>query len=489
MFWKKQPPPAKEQKPRQSIFSTDPQHIPKGTTGHDLIAQHFKQATGHSGAMDSATGHVPEFKQRLTWVNVPEAVVSWFASQTNIGVHLSAVMAQHWLVQKACYRPVEDALRVGYEVKLSEDIEDPDSLLKAIKKNDKRRKIHLHMKKQCQDARVYGVAYALFKVLSTDPEYYEKPFNIDGVAPGSYEGIAHIDPMYIVPALESATTSDPTSLNFYDPLYYIIGGEKYHRSHFVKYVPYEVQNSLKPVYYFGGVSVPQRIYERVYAAERTANEAPILAMTKRTFIFKTDAVAFFGDLKAGVERLAQWIGLMDNHGALVVDKEGEDLNKHETSLADLDAVIMNQFQLVAAAAEMPATKLLETQPKGFNATGEMEAENYRVLLEGIQQNGALPVLERHHQIAMRSDIAPRMHIKPLETDVDWMPLDSPTAKEWAEIQKLKMDTMVAAAGQGAIDGMDIREIVTRDKDSDFYGLAEIKETEEITYPEVENGNA
>ncbi len=35
------------------------------------------------------------------------------------------------------------------------------------------------------------------------------------------------------------------------------------------------------MYNYFGVSVPERIYERVYASERTANEAPQLAMTKR----------------------------------------------------------------------------------------------------------------------------------------------------------------------------------------------------------------
>ena len=45
---------------------------------------------------------------------------------------------------------------------------------------------------------------------------------------------------------------------------------------------------MKPAYLYGGLPVPQLISERVYAAERTANEAPMLAMTKRLTVLKCD---------------------------------------------------------------------------------------------------------------------------------------------------------------------------------------------------------
>jgi len=173
---------------------------------------------------------------------------------------------------------------------------------------------------------------------------------------------------------------------------------------------------------------------------------------------------------------------------LVVDKEGEDLTQTDTSLADLDAVIMNQYQLVAAAANVPATKLLGTAPKGFNATGEGEAEDYRIFLESIQTHGATHLINRHHELVMKSEVSPQLGVPHVEVEIDWMPLDSPTAAEWAAINLQKAQTAQVYAATGAIDGMDIREQLKNDKTSDYSGLAEIEEAEVDPTPEDPNGN-
>lgn len=490
MFFKK--PKQDESKiihPRQSIFSTDAGPGRKsGESLSALVASHFQVPKSIDGSMDSSTGTVPMFKSLFVGGNIPDAQLTWYASQTFISYQACAIMSQHWLVDKACSMPAEDALRVGYEIKLPEEIQDPDKIIKAIKKCDKRRQIIEEALEFIRMARVFGIRVAIFKVNSTDPEYYEKPFNINGVKPGSYVGISQVDQIHVAPQLTDAAVTDPGSIEYYDPQYFLIGGKRYHKSHCVVYIPYPVPDMLKPRYYYGGVSVPQRIYERVYAAERTANEAPILAMTKRTFVFKTDAVKFFSNLAGGISRLAEWIGVRDNQGALVVDKEGEDLTQTDTSLADLDAVIMNQYQLVAASANVPATKLLGTTPKGFNATGEGEAEDYRIFLESIQTHGATHLINRHHELVMKSEIAPQLGIDPAEVEIDWMPLDSPTAAEWAAINLQKAQTAQVYAATGAIDGMDIRDQLKNDKTSDYSGLAEIEEAEVDPTPEEPNGN-
>ena len=60
----------------------------------------------------------------------------------------------------------------------------------------------------------------------------------------------------------------------------------------------------------------------------------------------------------------------------------------------------------------------------------------------------------------------------IEIESSWRPLDSPTAAEWADVNLKKAQTAVAYAGIGAIDGEDVREQLRRDKDSDYFGLAE-----------------
>ena len=321
--------------------------------------------------------------------------------------------------------------------------------------------------------RIYGIRVAIFKVRSTDPQYYEKPFNPDGVTPGSYQGISQVDPIWIVPELTDGALSDPASLRFYEPEYYVIGKQRYHRSHLCVYIPHPVPDAIKPMYQYGGKSVPQLIYERVYASERTANEAPQLVQTKRLVVFKTDAGSFWSNLTKSVERLLSWTENRDNYGAMVCDKESEDITQQDTGLADLDTTIMTQYQLVASIAEVPATKMLGTTPKGFNSTGESEAEDYRIMLESIQANDLDPMLERHHQLVWLSAIKPKFGItEDIEVESSWRPLDSPTAAEWADVLLKRAQTAQVYQSTGAIDGEDIRAQISRDKDNDFFGLSD-----------------
>ncbi len=393
----------------------------------------------------------------------PHAVMSWFAWQTFIGYQACALIAQHWLVHKACSMPAKDAVRMGWDI----DAEGAD--VDEIKRADERMGVSVQLAEFCTMARTYGIRVALYAVDSTDPDYYEKPFNIDGVTPGSYKGIVQIDPFWCYPELTDANLTDPASPNFYEPTFWTIGNKRYHRSHLCIYTPYPVPDFLKSTYRFGGLSLPQMIYERVYASERTANEAPILVMTKRLNTFQAAPGANMDSVRANLGQMAE---LRDNHGILA-HGPGESYGQTDTALSDLDAVIMTQYQLDAAIAGVPATKLLGTSPKGFGASGEYEEASYRENLEGIQSDAYTPLLSGHYRRLVKS-----MGMQ-ADVRVQWAPLDSPTAAEFADIELKKAQAASTLAMAGAIDGQDIRDVIVNDKESPWFGLEErVVEAEE-----------
>src|SRR5690606_27836854 len=166
---------------------------------------------------------------------------------------------------------------------------------------------------------------------------------------------------------------DPASRTYYEPTYWRVGDRVIHHSHLHIFVPYPVPDFLKPSYNYLGMPVPQRVMERVYAAERSANEGPQLLTTKRTTTLQVSDAALT-NRDALEKNIRAWTALRDNYGVKVNGPE-ENMQQFDTALADVDTVIMTQYQLVAAAAHVPATKLFGTQPKGFNATGEYEAES------------------------------------------------------------------------------------------------------------------
>lgn len=313
-------------------------------------ANDFKQ-TQTGVAMDSASSVKNIFA--LSQSTIPEAQLLWYSSQSFIGYQFCAMIAQHWLVDKACTMPARDAIRNGYETTVNDGSEINADIKEAILQADKRYRLTHHLVELVRMGRVFGIRIAMFVVESSHPDYYEKPFNIDAVKRGSYKGITQIDPYWVAPELDGQAAANPASMFFYEPTWWVINGKRYHRTHLIIMRTSEVPDLLKPSYIYGGVPVPQKIYERVYAAERTANEAPQLALTKRSNVIHVDVAQALANQGKFEQRMQQWAYFRDNYGIKILDHT-ETAEQFDTTLAELDAVIMTQYQIVAAAANVPA---------------------------------------------------------------------------------------------------------------------------------------
>jgi len=426
---------------------------------------------GSQFAMDSALCQPIPLKIQGGYLgNVSEVLLEYYAGQGFIGWQACAMLDQHWLIRKACSMPAKDACRHGYEVTSNDGKEIKPEVLDYIRQKDKEFKIKSHCVDFVAKGRVFGIRIAMFHVDSPDPEYYQKPFNPDGIRKGSYKGISLIDPNWVTPELDFEAVANPASMHFYEPTWWRVNAQRIHRSHLVIFRNGSLPDILKPTYLYGGVPVTQQIMERVYAAERTANEAPMLAMTKRLTVLKVDTAKVFGDLEGFNAQMELWLAYQNNFGAKLIDKETEEIQQFDTSLSELDAVIMTQYQIVAAASGVPATKLLGTSPKGFNATGEFEEASYHEELESIQEHDLSPLVERHHLLLIRSEVAPKFGIPPFATEINWHPVDSPTAAELADINLKKAQADSAQVANGAIDGEDVRARLIADKDSGYNGM-------------------
>lgn len=406
--------------------------------------------------------------------NISDALAQWYIRQTFIGHQLAAMIAQHWLVLKACATPARDAIRKGFTITTVDGDALPEEVLKKLQRADKKFALKKNLLQYTTFGRVFGVRIAIFKVDYGSEEAsknaYERPFNIDGVAPGSYRGIVQVDPYWCAPELDGMASSQPDTKHFFEPTYWQINGKRYHRSHLIIYRHGDVADILKPAYLYGGIPVPQLIMERIYGAERTANEAPLLALTKRTNIYKTDVAEAAANFDRFRAKMLQWTEFWTNYGHRVIGQNDE-VSQIDTSLSDLDSLIMTQYQLVAAASDVPSTKLLGTSPKGFNATGEYDEANYHETLESLQEHELTPFVERHHALVLRSE-----GVKDIATSIVWEPLDTPTAKERAETNKIKAETATALVGVGALNGEDVRKQIANDKTSDYSSIEVAEET-------------
>jgi hypothetical protein len=417
---------------------------------------------------------------------IPSQQVYWYASQSFIGFQLCAMLSQQWLIKKCCLMPAKDAVRNGFDITVNDGTVVGPEILDEIKRLDVAYRLNYNLIQLIDQGRTFGIRIAMFIVESDDKDYYKKPFNPDGILPGSYKGISQVDPYWITPQLDSEAAGSPGSIHFYEPTWWNIDNKLVHRTHLIIYKTEELPDIIKPTYIYAGVSIPQKIYERVYAAERTANEAPLLALTKRTDVLKTDMAQAIADEPGFVARIQNWVFNRDNYGIKTIGLD-DDYDQRDTSLADLDAVIMTQYQLVAAAANIPAVKLLGTAPKGFNSTGEYEEANYHEELESIQTHDLTPLIERHWLLLIRSEICPKFNIEPFIVTPVWRPLDAMTAKELAEVNFFKAQTGSLLSQSGAIDGYDERERIIADSESGYSGLnvEEVPENPEVNENDFE----
>jgi len=415
----------------------------------------------------------------LAQPNIPDAIFQWFATQTYIGPQACAIVAQHWLVKKICLVPARDAIRQGFEIinEVGEDQLD-DDVVAEYARYDKKFKLMKHLLNYAYNGRKFGIRVAVPIIDSPDPDFYEKPFNPDSIRPGSFKGWFMRDPYWMSPILSGDAAGDTTSPDFYEPTWWQINGKKYHRTHLCIFRTEQPDDILKPAYLYGGIPVPQAIMERVYAAERTANEAPLLAMTKRLYTLKMGGIEEMMLNKDKFDESMQFMNVArDNYGVRIMGSDDE-MEQLDTALTDLSEVIDNQFALACAAGDAPVNKIMGTAAGGFSSEGEYDQSSYRETLESMQMHELTPFVERHHLLTKLAYIIPKFGARgQAQTTISWMPLDAPTAKEYAEINELNARADLSLIQTGAISESDVNERLRNDKNSGYSTIRSIEEGE------------
>lgn len=140
---------------------------------------------------------------------------------------------------------------------------------------------------------------------------------------------------------------------------------------------------------------------------------------------------------------------------------------------------MTQYQLVSAIAGIPATKLLKTTPKGFNATGEFEDKDYKQSLLDIQENDYIPLIKFILDIYTKSKFG-----RVIELDVKFNPIDTPSELEKAQVEQIQTNNAVQNINAGITSPEEEREVLRMRDGSAYSGLKE--EMEEPDFEEELN---
>lgn len=436
-------------------------------------------------AMDAA----PQIKD-LGVFSIPDDIMSVF-KQPFIGWQACAYLRQNVYIDRACRIPAEDAIAMGYELSATppskegntaEDMEIDDDFLDEFR-NESFEKYRIG--EVCAGAeilnRTFGGALVVPCVSGAD---MSKPFNIDGIKPGTYEGMRTIEPYWTMPLLTGESISNPASMYFYEPEFYgIAGGGKIHKSWVVKLEFAPVPDLMKPVYYYFGIPLVQMIYERCFAAIRVANEAPLLAQTKRLLVADADLGNYVFNQEEADNAMRNLVYFRDNFGVYIKSPDNG-VQQLDTSLSDFDSLIMTQFQLLAAEAGMPVNKLLKTQSKGLGDTGKAEADDYKQTLKSIQEKDYRRIINFHNRLLSKSKYGKELSLK-----VRFNPYDMPSELEIAELSEKMSIALLHYVSGNILSPEEARNILRNDPSGRFSNISveppiELGEYSDLTNPDL-----
>ena len=376
-------------------------------------------------------------------------VLKHFQSRIWITYTGCAVIATHEIVNRACAIPAEDAIAHGYKVVCASpehqrnsehDTAEAQFLVDVKKAADKmglnEACVRLDYKKK-----VFGVGIAIpwveFKEDYMSPtgkdkgiKYsYADEYDPKAIKKGSFKGFAVVDPHWLTYQWDQESRTDPSSPHFLEPTWIKVKNKRIHRSWIIRVVNSELPDIFKPVYLYGGLSLTQMIYERVWCADKLANEAPLLAMTKRLLIADGNLDQMIADSRH-TNKFFNAINYFRDNFSIFVKKPSSNVTQLDTSLSELTPLTMSQYQLVAAIAQIPVTKLLKNVPSGLQATGQYEWDDYAQSLKAIQTNEYGPLCRMFFELYCASNYPEK---EDMRLDVEWNPIDVPDEKEVAQM--------------------------------------------------------
>lgn len=358
---------------------------------------------------------------------------------------------------------------------------------------DVERKLQVQQKvaQAMQKARLYGGAGIYVGIKGAAPSSELLP---ETVAKDSLEFL-HVFTNQQLTAEE--WDNDITSIHYGEPLFYKIQSKdgarevRIHRSRIVRFIGAPIPNATFQTSLWG-----DPILQVVYDAVRDATSAPahIAGLLPE---MKVDVITVPGlsDLLAtpeGTARVTSRFAAANTMKSMFnvtlleggAPGEGEEWQQKTLSFAGFPDLIASFLQIAAGAADIPVTRLLGQSPKGLNSTGDADIRNYYDNLASKQEMEMRPALTQLDEVIIRSALGSR----PPEIWYDFVSLWQLSAKEQADIGKVKADTVKVINDTGLVAPEALSEAFTNQliEDGLFPGLEQaLAEAPEIDFTEPE----
>ncbi len=280
---------------------------------------------------------------------------------------------------------------------------------------------------------------------------------------GQLRGMRVIEPIWTYPSVYNA--SQPLRDDYYKPKNWYVLGKEVHSSRLLTFISREVPDILKPAYMFGGLSLSQMAKPYVDNWLRTRQSVSDLVAAFSVMVLKTDMKQVLSNggntnLNNRVELFNQY---RSNSGAMVVDKDKEDLTNVSAPISGLDKLQAQSQEQMAAVYGTPLVVLLGITPEGLNTSTDGEIRTFYAWCRAMQEqlfDPNLTIVLKIVQLHLFGEVDP-------EIGYTWVPLWELDEKSLADKRKVEADTDNVHVEMGAIDPAEVRKRLAAEDDGPY----------------------
>ena len=411
---------------------------------------------------------------------------SWQNYAASVGVNNSLAQYSHHILNRLSYQEcanlatdsmiskaidviVREIFKSGGKWEAAHlDIENFEMVLNSL---DFYNKIRLAV----QRALEYGGA---FIYINTDDTNLSLPLYINEktASTNKITGLTVIEPWQAAPV--QVNTFNPLKNNYMQPdLWWVLGASStVHKTRLIPIVFYSVPDLIKPLYNYLGLPLSFYMKNYVSNADTVRQSISDLILRFRTKIIKTTAQKI---ADPQTQARVKYMNATSNNLATLLLAKDEEWIETVTSLSGMDNLLSQMYELMTASTRgIPVTKLLGLSPRGFNATGEYDENNFYDVIDGYAKSVVIPIMEKvaEYVLCFKAGVLD-------EPKYIFNPRKQIKQKEQAEINNLKADYISKLIMSGVITGKDAIRAISEDNfNFDWIDLEDYNSPEN---PEIE----
>ena len=360
---------------------------------------------------------------------------------------LNSLYRDNWVVQNVVGLMVDDMLREWYDVKgITPEMRD------ALERVERKTRLRECLAEGLRWGRLYGGAAGL--IMIDGQEDLSKPLDLDMVYPGAFQGLYILDRWQgVVPNMRLVFEGGepvPDTYSITDALGHTV--VSVHHSRVVRFTGRDLPYLERVAEMYWGESEIEALYKDVVAHDNvSANMAALTFQANINTMEYKGVEQLLSVASPAVQRRfwsvmqAQSV-LCSNFGMQVVE-QGTKLTNQQYSFEGLQDVYESMCLNLCGASHYPMTRLFGRSPGGLNATGESDLRNYYDYVDSQRESKLRPAIQKLLPVLAMSAWGGI----PDDLDFVFPPLWTPTAKELADIAKVKAEAVVTGYQAGLLN--------------------------------------